>query len=174
VAHAIPRTFGDLTQAAAKDNNNADEGERARARTGLDQDLRGEQAPKSYHTRLLMPPLNDLLLTGTSAVFTATPSCTAMKVGNKQLAFRLRMQFGLKAKLSGAAPPHRLSCATRSRAFLGTNPAHLRRTGVPIHPTAGSSTAREWRVRGALNALAPAAGPSTHALRAMWLEYTST
>jgi hypothetical protein len=46
-------------------------------------------------------------------VFTAIPSFAAMKVGNKQLAFlRLRMQFGLKAKLSGFYSPdaYELAC----------------------------------------------------------------
>ena len=37
--------------------------------------------------------------------------------------------------VTGRGAPRRLSCAARSRAFLGTNPAHLRRTGIPIHPT---------------------------------------
>ena len=45
--------------------------------------------------------LEDLLLPGTSAAFTAIPSSAAMKMDAKALAFRIRMQFGLEAKLGG-------------------------------------------------------------------------
>ena len=40
-----------------------------------------------------------------------------------------------------AVRPRRLSCAARSRAFLGTNPAHLRRTGIPARPATQIRTA---------------------------------
>ena len=69
--------------------------------------------------------------------------------------------------VTGRGAPRRLSCAARSRAFLGANPAHLRRTGIPIHPTEDPSTTRKGQVRGALNGLAPSASPSTRALRAV-------
>ena len=108
VAHAIPRTFGDLAQAAAKDNNKLQMKVNVHEHA-LDWIRIYEE---SKHNEATICRLNDLLLTGTSAVFTAIPSCTAMKVGNKQLAFRLRMQFGLKAKLSGFYSPdaYELAC----------------------------------------------------------------
>ena len=108
VAHAIPRTFGDLAQAAAKDNNKLQMKVNVHEHA-LDW-IRIYEGSK--HNEATICRLNDLLLTGTSAVFTAIPSCTAMKVGNKQLAFRLRMQFGLKAKLSGFYSPdaYELAC----------------------------------------------------------------
>lgn len=46
-------------------------------------------------------PTRRLPLPGTSAAFTAIPSCKAMQMKEDQLAFRLRMQFGLEAKLGG-------------------------------------------------------------------------
>ena len=70
--------------------------------------------------------------------------------------------------VTGRGALRHLSRAARSRALLGTNPAHLRRTGMPIHPTEGSSAAREGRVRGALNGLAPSASSIACALRAVW------
>ena len=108
VAHAIPRTFGDLVHAAAKDNNKLQMKVNVHEHA-LDW-IRIYEGSK--HNKATICRLNDLLLTGTSAVFTAIPSCTAMQVGNKQLAFRLRMQFGLKAKLSGFYSPdaYELAC----------------------------------------------------------------
>ena len=87
MAHAIPRTFGDLAQAAAKDNNKLQMKVNVHEHA-LDW-IRIYEGSK--HNEATICRLNDLLLTGTSAVFTAIPSCTATKVGNKQLAFRLRI-----------------------------------------------------------------------------------
>ena len=43
--------------------------------------------------------LRDLLLPGSSAVFTAIPSSPRMRVGHEAYAFRIRQQFGLPALL---------------------------------------------------------------------------
>ena len=51
---------------------------------------------KSEQRRLV-----DLLLPGTSAVYAAIPSGKRMEVNHKALAFRIRMQFGLRAQVGG-------------------------------------------------------------------------
>ena len=97
VPAVIPQTFAALAQVAAKDNN------KLQSRINVHEHaldwiriFEGSAQNKATQRRL-----EDLLLPGTNAVFAAIPSSAAMRVKADQLAFRIRMQFGMKAKLGG-------------------------------------------------------------------------
>jgi hypothetical protein len=93
----IPESFDTLVRTAAKDGNKLQHKinvhEHALKWISIFEE--------SKHEQVTCRRLEDCLLPGTSAAFTAIPSCGAMQMKEKQLAFRLRMQFGLKAKLGG-------------------------------------------------------------------------
>jgi hypothetical protein len=93
----IPASFDRLVSMAAKDNN------KLQHKINVHEHALNWISifEKSKHEQVTCRRLEDCLLPGTSAAFTAIPSCGAMQMREKQLAFRLRMQFGLKAKLGG-------------------------------------------------------------------------
>ena len=95
----IPQTFAALAQVAAKDNNKLQSKINVHEHA-LDwiRIFEGSSQNKATQRRL-----EDLLLPGTDAVFAAIHSSAAMRVKADQLAFRIRMQFGMKAKLGSWA-----------------------------------------------------------------------
>jgi hypothetical protein len=97
VTHRIPESFESLVTKAAKDNNKLQHkiNVHEHALTWI------SIFEKSKQDHTTTRRLEDCLLPGTRAAFTAIPSCKALKMPQQKLAFRLRMQFGLEAKLGG-------------------------------------------------------------------------
>ena len=121
----IPTSFDDLVHKAAKDNN------KLQHKINVHEHALNwiRIYEESKHKQNICCRLEDCLLLGTSAAFTAIPSCRAMQIKHKQLAFRLRMQFGLKSKLGGFCEEDafQLALAMGKRA---TSPS-----GVPLSMT---------------------------------------
>jgi hypothetical protein len=97
VPSVIPATFAAFAQAAAKDNN------KLQSKINVHEHALDwiRIFEGSAQNKLTQRRLEDLLLPGTNAVFAAIPSSPAMRVKADRLAFRIRMQFGMKAKLGG-------------------------------------------------------------------------
>lgn len=97
VRRNIPKTYADLVRLAAKDSN------KIQSKLNVHEDALAwiriyEESKQDKNTRRR---LLDLLLPGTSAVYTAIPSSPAMQLNADELAFRIRMQFGLETRLCG-------------------------------------------------------------------------
>jgi hypothetical protein len=97
VPSVIPATFAAFALAAAKDNN------KLQSKINVHEHALDwiRIFEGSAQNKLTQRRLEDLLLPGTNAVFAAIPSSPAMRVKADRLAFRIRMQFGMKAKLGG-------------------------------------------------------------------------
>ena len=96
VKRDIPASFSALVEKAGQDKNHLQKTVNVHesALTWIDNYEKCNS--KSEQRRLV-----DLLLPGTSAVYAAIPSGKRMEVNHKALAFRIRMQFGLRAQVGG-------------------------------------------------------------------------
>ena len=96
VKRDIPDSFSALVEKAGQDKNHLQKTVNVHesALTWIDNYEKCNS--KSEQRRLV-----DLLLPGTSAVYAAIPSGKRMEVNHKALAFRIRMQFGLRAQVGG-------------------------------------------------------------------------
>ena len=97
IKQTIPDSFEAMVATAAMDNNHMQKKITVHEHALVwIRNFENERSHKANQRRL-----EDLLLPGTSALYTAVPSGARMRVGHKALAFRIRQQFGLRAQLGG-------------------------------------------------------------------------
>jgi hypothetical protein len=94
VTRDIPETLSDMVEQAGKDNNHLQK--KVNVHEAAFTWVRRYKTSKSQSERRR---LQDLLLPGSSAVFTAVPSSPRMRVGHEAYAFTIRQRFSLPALL---------------------------------------------------------------------------
>ena len=90
----IPETLSDLVKKAGQDNNHLQ-----KVVNVHESAFTWVRRYKTSNSASERRRLRELLLPGTSAVFTAVPSSPRMRVGHEAYAFRIRQQFGLPTLL---------------------------------------------------------------------------
>ena len=94
ISRDIPETLGDMVVKAGQDNNHLQ-----KVVNVHESAFTWVRRYKTSNSASEKRRLRDLLLPGTSAVFTAIPSSPRMRVPHEAYAFRIRQQFALPALL---------------------------------------------------------------------------